>query len=84
MDLKYTFCIFVRAMVPHFDLSHLTRLFMGSSRFWLKVADEDSKSFPHEFPRSQMVKGDRSVRNRALPVGDNENFCRFLTMVSFS
>ena len=39
---------------------------MGSSRFWLKAADEDSKSIPHEFPRS-----DRSVQNRALPVGDN-------------
>ena len=29
---------------------------MGSSRFWLKVADEESKSFPHEFPRSHWLK----------------------------
>ena len=29
---------------------------MGSSRFWLKVADEESKSIPHEFPRSHWLK----------------------------
>ena len=40
----------------HFDLSHLTRSFMGSSRFWLKVADQDSKNIPHEFPRSHWLK----------------------------
>ena len=29
---------------------------MGSSRFWLKAADEESKSIPHEFPRSHWLK----------------------------
>ena len=29
---------------------------MGYSRFWLKVADEESKSIPHEFPRSHWSK----------------------------
>ena len=29
---------------------------MGSSRFWLKAADEESKSTPHEFPRSHWLK----------------------------
>ena len=29
---------------------------MGYSRFWLKVADEESKSLPHEFPRSHWLK----------------------------
>ena len=29
---------------------------MGCSRFWLKVADEYSKSTPHEFPRSHWLK----------------------------
>ena len=30
--------------------------FMGSSRFLLKVADEDSKSTPHGFPRSHSLE----------------------------
>ena len=42
---------------------------MGYSRFWLKNADEDSKSIPHEFPSSHWLKA--TVRNRALAVGDN-------------
>ena len=29
---------------------------MGSSRFWLKAADEESKSILHEFPRSHWLK----------------------------
>ena len=29
---------------------------MGSSRFWLKAAYEESKSIPHEFPRSHWLK----------------------------
>ena len=29
---------------------------MGYSRFWLKDADEDSKSIPHEFPCSHWLK----------------------------
>ena len=29
---------------------------MGSSRFWLKAADEESKSIPHEFPRFHWLK----------------------------
>ena len=29
---------------------------MGSSRFWLKAADEESKSISHEFPRSHWLK----------------------------
>ena len=29
---------------------------MGSSRFWLKDADEESKSIPQEFPRSHWLK----------------------------
>ena len=29
---------------------------MGSSRFWLKAADVESKSIPHEFPRSHWLK----------------------------
>ena len=29
---------------------------MGSSRFWLNAADEESKSIPHEFPRSHWLK----------------------------
>ena len=29
---------------------------MGSSRFWLEVADEDSKSIPREFPRYHWLK----------------------------
>ena len=29
---------------------------MGSSRFWLKVADEDSKNIPHDFPSSHWLK----------------------------
>ena len=29
---------------------------MGSSRFSVKVADEESKSIPHEFPRSHWLK----------------------------
>ena len=44
---------------------------MGSSRFWLKVADEES----NEFPKIPLVKGDRSVRDRVLP--DGENVFRF-------
>ena len=40
---------------------------MGSSRFGLNVADKESKSIPHK----SLVKDDRSVRNTALPVGDN-------------
>ena len=29
---------------------------MGSSRFLLKAADEESKNIPHEFPRSHWLK----------------------------
>ena len=29
---------------------------MGSRRFWLKGADEERKSIPHEFPRSYWLK----------------------------
>ena len=29
---------------------------MGYSRFWLKAADEESKSITHEFPRSHWLK----------------------------
>ena len=29
---------------------------MGSSRFWLKAADKESKSIPHELPRSHWLK----------------------------
>ena len=29
---------------------------MGSSRFWLKVADEETKSILPEFPRSHRLK----------------------------
>ena len=29
---------------------------MGSSRFWLKAANEESKCIPHEFPRSHSLK----------------------------
>ena len=29
---------------------------MGSSRFGLKAADEESKSIPHELPRSHWLK----------------------------
>ena len=29
---------------------------MGSSRFWLKDADEESKSISHELPRSHWLK----------------------------
>ena len=29
---------------------------MGSSRFWLKAAYEESKSIPHELPRSHWLK----------------------------
>ena len=29
---------------------------MGYSRFWLKAADEESKSISHEFPRSHWLK----------------------------
>ena len=29
---------------------------MGYSRFWLTPADEESKSTPHEFPRSHWLK----------------------------
>ena len=29
---------------------------MGYSRFWPKAADEESKSIPHEFPRSHWLK----------------------------
>ena len=39
---------------------------MRSRRFWLKGPDEESKSIPH-----LLVKGDMSVRNRALLDGDN-------------
>ena len=48
--------ILARSTIPHFDLSHLTLWVMGSSRLWLKVADEESKSIPHEFPRSHWLK----------------------------
>ena len=45
---------------------------MGYSRFWLKAADEESKSIPHEFPRSHWLKATgQCVCARALPVGDN-------------
>ena len=45
---------------------------MGSSRFGLNVADEESKCIPHKFPRPHWpVKDDRSLRNREIPVGDN-------------
>ena len=29
---------------------------MGYSRFWLKAADEESKSITHEFPKSHWLK----------------------------
>ena len=29
---------------------------MGSSRFWLKMADVESKSIPHELPSSHWLK----------------------------
>ena len=29
---------------------------MGSNRFWLNVADEESKCIPHKFPRSHWLK----------------------------
>ena len=45
---------------------------MGSSRFGLNVADEESKCIPHKNPGPiGRVKDDRSLRRRALPVGDN-------------
>ena len=50
------FDILARSTIPHFDLSHLTLWIMGSSRFWLKAADEESKSIPHELPRSHWLK----------------------------
>ena len=37
--------------IPHLDLSQLTLSIMGSGQFWLKAAEEDSKSIPPEFPR---------------------------------
>ena len=40
---------------------------MESSRIRLNVADKESKCIPHK----SLVKDDRSVRNTALPVGDN-------------
>ena len=40
---------------------------MGSSRFWLKVADEENKSIPHEFPRSHWLKATgQCVKERYL------------------
>ena len=40
---------------------------MGYSRFWLKAADEESKSLPHEFPRSHWLKATgQSVLERYL------------------
>ena len=41
---------------------------MGSSRFWLKVADEESKNIPHGFPRSHWLKATgQCVIERYLP-----------------
>ena len=53
---EMTSAILARSTIPHFDLSHLTLRIMGSSRFWLKAADEESRSIPHEFPRSHWLK----------------------------
>ena len=62
--------ILARSTIPHFDLSLLTFCTMGSSRFWLKVAYEESKCvFRMNFPDRAM-----SVCNRALPVGDNASY----------
>ena len=44
---------------------------MGSSRFGLKVGDEENKCIPHEFSQIPSVNGDRSVSAITLPVGDN-------------
>ena len=54
---------------------------MGSSRFWLKVAHEKSKCVPHEI---SLVKGDRSVRKRELPVGDNDSVADQTALTRFN
>ena len=46
---------------------------MGSSRFGIKAADEESKYIPHAFLIA-LIKCDRSVPDIALPVGDNDKF----------
>ena len=37
--------------ISRIDLSDFSLCIVGYSRFWLKVADEESKCIPHEFPR---------------------------------
>ena len=55
---------------------------MGSSRFGLKVADEDSKSTPHEFSRSHWLKATgQYVIER---VGDNAKVTFLLQLCSSS
>ena len=36
--------------ISRVDLSDFPLCIVGYSRFWLKVADEESKCIPHEFP----------------------------------
>ena len=60
---------------------------MGSSRFWLKAADEESKSIPHEFPRSHWLKAtgqcvlERYLSATLAPNGyiRKTKFCLFLS-----
>ena len=37
--------------ISRIDLSDFSLCIVGYSRFWLKVANEESKCIPHEFPR---------------------------------
>ena len=61
---------------------------MGSSRFGLKVADDESKSIPHEFPRSHWLKATgQCVMERYLlatmesyEVGPNEIGCDYMSV----
>ena len=54
---------------------------MGSSRFWLKAADEESKSIPHEFPRSHWLKATgRCVLERYMSATMQFLFIAFLLL----
>ena len=58
---------------------------MGSSRFWLNVADEESKSIPHEFPRSHWPKATgQCVKERYLSVTMGNVFICFIISAGIS
>ena len=58
-------------------ISHLELAFdlwiMGSSQIWLKKSGWRKQEYPSWIYQIPLVKCDMPVRNRAPPVGDNED-----------